>query len=91
MLLVVAVLTWLLVSRLRNRVPDRIRIAKWAAKNGVEILCAERRWVLTGPYWLYSWPVVYRIRVRDGLGSERRGWLCLEAPFYGISMEVRWS
>ena len=75
----------------KKRVPDKTRIAEWANKNSLEVLSAERRWILTGPYWLYRWPVVYRIRVRDGTGYEKAGWLCVEAPFYSINMEIKWS
>ena len=90
-LLVIVALTWWLVHRLRKRIPDKVRMAEWAMKNGLVILRAQRRWILTGPYWGYRWPVVYRILVRDCTGEERMGWLCIEAPFYGINMEVKWS
>lgn len=88
---VVAGLVWLLVYRLQKRVPDKVRLAEWAMGNGFEILSANRRWILTGPYWYCKWPVVYRIRVRDEAGNEKAGWLCIEAPFYAINMEIKWS
>lgn len=88
---VIAALTWWLIHRLRTRVPDKVRMAEWAKKNGVVILQAERRWILTGPYWGCRWPVVYRVLVLDGVGKERMGWLCIEAPGYGINMEVQWG
>ena len=89
--LVVGGLLWLLIYRLKTRVPDATRMAAWAKKNAVVIVSAKRRWILTGPYWLYRWPVVYRIRVCDAAGKERDGWLCIEAPPYGVDMEVKWS
>jgi hypothetical protein len=87
----IAALTWWLIHRLRTRVPDKVRMAEWEKKNGVIIVRAERRWILTGPFWMCRWPVVYRILVRDSAGAERMGWLCIEAPGCGIKMEVQWS
>lgn len=67
----------------------------WAERNGYEILASEHRLFRKGPYiWSARGQAVYRVRVRDGAGVERLGWVRCGSWFAGVlsdQVESRWD
>jgi hypothetical protein len=68
----------------------------WAQDNGYEIVSAQYRWFLRGPFWwaLGSNYAVYRVTVSKGKGKQRWGWLCFGGWFWGLAsgtVDVRWD
>jgi hypothetical protein len=75
---------------------SRSVLERWAARNGVQIIHSERRWVFQGPYfWTGSrWQPVFRVKVRDHHGHERSGWVLCGGFLSGAFSEeakVRWD
>jgi hypothetical protein len=67
----------------------------WAQENGYEILEAQHRVFVKGPYfWSARGQAVYRVWVRDGVGAERRGWVRCGTWWGGVlanKVESRWD
>jgi hypothetical protein len=67
----------------------------WAEENGYEVLEAEHRLFRKGPYvWSARGQAIYRVRVRDRGGVERRGWLRCGTWWGGVfadKVESRWD
>jgi hypothetical protein len=70
-------------------------LARWAEENGYEVLASEHRVFRKGPYvWSGRGQVIYRVRVRDGEGVERRGWVRCGTWWAGVladKAESRWD
>jgi hypothetical protein len=88
---VIAALVCLLIHLVRNRVPYDVRLKEWAKKKEVEILAAERRLLLKGPFFGWAWEPVYRIRIRDKDGKEKIGWICFQSFFNGSGIVTEWD
>ena len=56
---------------------SRTILEQWAAENGYQILERERRYMRLGPFWWRTGKnqQVYYVRVRDGSGRERSGYV----------------
>lgn len=74
-------------------------LRQWANDGGFEILDCDRRYNFgTGSFRVLSAgrpPVVFHVRVRDGEGRERKGWVHCGSYFGGVFFsnraEVRWD
>ncbi len=94
---VAAILSFVVFYRLTTSRADSI-VRKWAAKNGFELLRFERCF-FTGGFGLFTTSrnqIVYSVRVCDGTGQERSGWLrCgsfLGGVFFGSEVaEIKWK
>jgi hypothetical protein len=64
----------------------RTMLADWAAREGVELLSAERCMFWTGPFWWRTGKdnIVYRVRVRGRDGRERSGYARCGGLFLGM-------
>jgi hypothetical protein len=87
----IAALVCLLIHRVRIHVPCDVRLKKWAEKKEVELLTAERRVLLKGPFFGWAWEPVYRIRIREKSGKEKIGWICFERFFNGSGIVTEWD
>jgi hypothetical protein len=73
-LLLFALVVTLLVWWQHSRADEILR--RWAQAAGVELVSAQKRYLRTGPFLLYSrGQFVFRIIVRDQAGTQRAGWL----------------
>jgi hypothetical protein len=65
---------------------SRTLLEHWAARSGVQIIHAQRRWLFQGPYfWTGSrWQPVFRVKVRDHHGHERSGWVLCGGFLSGV-------
>jgi hypothetical protein len=75
---------------------SRTLLQGWAAKSGFEILQSEFRFVRRGPFfWTSSkGQTVYYVRVQDGQGQVRSGWVRCGGWWLGLwsdRTEVRWD
>ena len=71
-------------------------IRKWAQENGYEVVSAEPRNILRGPFWFRSAKnqTVYYITVRDRAGAMRRGWVRCGSWLLGLlndAVTVKWE
>ncbi len=85
--LAVAVSFLILLWDLRR---SRAILDKWAANEGFNIVSAERRWVLTGPFW---WRTgrgqrVFYVTVRDAKGHVRRAYVRVGGWLLGLFSDV---
>ena len=87
----IGALVWLLIHLVRTHVPNAVKLRQWAEKKGFDILAAERRLVLKGPFFGSRWEPVYRIRIRDKEGQEKIGWICFENFFNGSGTVTKWD
>jgi hypothetical protein len=67
----------------------------WAAEHGYELLRADLRPFLKGPFfWSSKGQTVYRVLVRDRQGQERAGWVRCGSWLLGLlsdQVEARWD
>jgi hypothetical protein len=68
----------------------------WAAENGYELLHANLRHIFRGPFFWNSSKsqTVYYVRVLDGDGRQRVGWVLCGSYLTGVfskQAEVRWD
>ncbi|MCC6675544.1 MAG: hypothetical protein IT436_00235 [Phycisphaerales bacterium] len=75
----------------------RSLLDRWADENGYEILEADYRWMLRGPFFFRSNDknAVYRITVRDLEGDVRRGYARCGGFWFGMwlspDVTVEWD
>jgi hypothetical protein len=75
---------------------SRFVLEDWADKQGFEILYSEYRSLFRGPFFCTTsrGQTVYYVKVRDGTGRERSGWVRCGGWFFGLmsdKAEVRWE
>lgn len=67
----------------------------WAAEHEYELLSADLRPFLKGPFfWSSKGQTVYRVLVRDRQGQERAGWVRCGSWWLGLlsdQVEARWD
>jgi hypothetical protein len=88
-LFVIGAISW-------HRSRSRCVLERWAAEHGFEILHSEYRILSRGPFfWTTSkGQTVYYVKVRDGRGIERSGWVRCGGWLLGLlsdKAEVRWT
>jgi len=71
-------------------------VEKWAEQNGYEILESDYRMLARGPFFWRSSEeqAVYHVKVRDGEGRIRTGWVRCGGWFLGLfsdKTEVKWE
>ena len=90
--LFVAVLVWW--QQWQHSKADTI-LQRWALASGVELVSAQKRYLRTGPFLLYSrGQFVFRIVVRDQVGTQRAGWIRVGSWLAGVlseKTEVIWD
>ncbi len=71
-------------------------LEKWAEQNGYEILESDYRMLAKGPFFWRSSEeqAVYHVKVRDGQGQIRTGWIRCGGWVLGLlsdKVEVKWE
>ena len=94
--IVVAVITVAIGALAWHFSRSRSLLEKWATENGYQILHSEYRNLFRGPFfWTSSkGQTVYYVRVRDGEGNVRTGWVRCGSWWFGLmsdKTEVRWE
>ena len=86
---IVALVLYLHISRSQKL------LKSWVDENEFELLHAEHRMFRKGPFfWSSRGQSVYRVEVRDGQGSERKGWVRCGSWWAGVfsdKVEARWD
>ena len=83
---------WFALSTAWHWCRSRSILNQWAVAHGYELVKMSMTW--SGPFWLTTRQAVYRIRVRDRWGRERRGWAKCGGSVLGFlvdKVEVKWS
>jgi hypothetical protein len=75
---------------------SRSMLDQWARINGFEMIHAELRWLVQGPFTGLSnkGQTVYRVKVRDHHGHERLGWILCGGNWSGLfsnQIRVEWD
>ncbi len=75
---------------------SRQMLTDWAARNEIELLDAQFRWLWRGPFFWSSSKnqTIYRITVMDADGRTRTGWAKCGSFWLGLfrdQVEVRWD
>ena len=75
---------------------SRSLLDRWADQHGFEILHSEYRHFFQGPFFwtTFRGQTVYRVKVRDGSGQVRSGWVRCGSVFMGLltdKAEARWE
>ena|ERR1035441_7407891 len=81
---------WYRISR------SRAILREWAAWNGLEVLAFKRTFLFGGfsPFTTSKRQVIFWVRVRDGGGLERSGWVRCGSYWGGVvrsQAEVKWE
>ena len=70
-------------------------LEKWADENRYQLLRVGHRMFRKGPFlWSGRGQTVYRVRVQDERGNERRGWVRCGSWWLGVftnKIEVKWD
>src|SRR3954451_9279811 len=87
--LIVTVIVWWQHSK-----ADTI-LKRWTLASGFELVSAQKRYLRTGPFLLYSrGQFVFRIVVRDHAGTQHAGWIRIGGWLAGVlsdKTEVIWD
>jgi hypothetical protein len=73
---------------------SRRRLEAWARREELAIVSSERRYLWRGPFKdILAQYSVFKVRVRDAGGNERRGWVRLGRRFnaWSSDAEARWD
>jgi hypothetical protein len=89
----VALLALRIMWAVRAESRRRRRLIRWAAREGYDLVRAERRWVMLALF-LPSLRQIYDVEVDDADGTRRTGEALVGGYFYGSGhdrVRVRWD
>jgi len=85
---------WVALSATWHWFRSRFLLKQWAKTHGYELVKMTMSWTKIGPFCPSKRQGVYQIRVRDGRGRERRGWVRCGGYFLGFLVDkvgVEWD